>query len=168
MISNGMWYILSLPYPHNQENKQDILLHHSWFPLDYVYLNLKSLQKVSEIGQYAVQNLTWLIVYPRITLSNALPHKVLTMVPLKETGPGGYFATMNTFMYDSYDALEDKNTHLKIIKLNRYTSYKITYSCATILVDAKHLENDKIFKYEHIGYINCIFEDTSYSIFHLW
>ena len=36
MISNEMWGIFSLPYPHNKEIKWDLLLHQSIFPLEYV------------------------------------------------------------------------------------------------------------------------------------
>ena len=34
MISNGIFYVLSLPDPHNKEKKWDLLLHQSRFPLD--------------------------------------------------------------------------------------------------------------------------------------
>ena len=36
MIRNGMWDIFSLPDPHNKDNKWDIILNQSIFPLEYV------------------------------------------------------------------------------------------------------------------------------------
>ena len=58
MIRNGMWDVLSLPYPHNKDKKWDILLHQSIFTLDYVKRYVQSLQKRSGVDQYVVQNLT--------------------------------------------------------------------------------------------------------------
>ena len=36
------------------------------------------------------------------------------------------------------------------------------------LVDAERLESYGAFKHEHLGYITCIFEDTSDSRFRMW
>ena len=41
----------------------------------------------------------------------------------------------------------------------------VTYFYNAILVDAELLESDGDFKSDHLGYITCIFEDSSNSIF---
>ena len=64
-----------------------------------------------------VQNLTLPGVYLKITLSNTLLRKVLTLVPLIETVPEVFFTTMTTFLSDSYGALEDTLTHMKSLEL---------------------------------------------------
>ena len=90
------------------------------------------------------------------------------MVLLTATGPEVFVATMTTCLSDPYDALEETLTHMNILKLKRYPGENVTYCCAEILVDAERLENAWAFKPEHIGYITCIFEDTSESRFRLW
>ena len=84
----------------------NLLLHQSIFPLEYVKRHVQSLQKGSEADLCVFQNLMWLGVYLRITFSNNLLHKVLTLVPLTETEPEVFFPTMATFIYGSNDALE--------------------------------------------------------------
>ena len=59
MIINGMCYVFSLPETNNKENKWNILLHHSIFPLDYVKCHMESLQKGTETEQCVVHNFTW-------------------------------------------------------------------------------------------------------------
>ena len=56
MISNTMWDIFYLPDPFKQEKKWDTLLHHYRFPLDYLKLHVKILQRVSKEDKYVVQN----------------------------------------------------------------------------------------------------------------
>ena len=112
-----MWDVFSLPSPYNKDNKWDIILHQSRFPLEYVKRHIQSLQKFSEAYQYVVQNLTWSGVYLRSTLSNTLLQKVLTLVTLTETGPEVFVVTMNTFISNYYDALEETLTHIKSPKL---------------------------------------------------
>ena len=131
---------------------------------DYV----QSLLKGSEADQYVVQNLMWSGVYLRSTLSNTFLRKLLTLVPLTATGPGVFFATMTTFLSDSHDTLEETLTHMKSLKLKSYPGENVTDFCAAILVDAERLDSDGAFKPEHLGYITCIFEDTSDSRFRLW
>ena len=87
------------------------------------------------------------------TLSNTLLHKVLTLVPLKETGPEVFVTTMTTFLYDSYDALEDTLTHTKSLKLKSYPGENVTDCCAAILVYAERLESSGNFKPDQLGYI---------------
>ena len=36
------------------------------------------------------------------------------------------------------------------------------------MVDAERLDSARALKFEHLGYITCIFEDTYDSIFRLW
>ena len=102
-----MWDVFSLPYPRNKNKRWDLLLHQSRFTLEYVKRHVQSLLKGSESDQYVVQNLTWSGVYLRSTLSNTIIQKVLTLLPLTETGPEVFFATMTTLLSDSYDALEE-------------------------------------------------------------
>ena len=104
-----------------------ILLRQSIFPLEYVQDYVQSLLKDSEADQYVVQNLTWSGVYLRSTLSNTLLQKVLTLVPLTATGPEVFVATMNKFLSDSYDALEETLTHMKSLKLKIYLGENVTY-----------------------------------------
>ena len=57
---------------------------------------------------------------------------------------------------------------MKIIKIKSNTGDNVAYWCAAMLVDAERLESSGAFKPKHLGYITCIFEDTSDSIFCLW
>ena len=74
-----------------------------------------------------VQNLTWSELYLRIDFPNYLIQKVLTLVPLTETGPEVYVTTITTNVSNSYDALEDILEQLKILKLNIYSVDNVTY-----------------------------------------
>ena len=114
-----MWDVFSLPDPRNKEKNWYLLLHKSIFPLEYVKLHVKSLQKGSEADQYVVQNLTCSGVYLRSTLSNNLLWKVLTLVSLIATGPNIFFATMTIFLSNYYYALEETITHMKSLKLKK-------------------------------------------------
>ena len=105
MISNGMWFVFSLSDLHNNDYKWDNILHQYISPFKYMKRHVNILQKVSKVYQYVVQNLTCSGLYLKINLSNALLHKVLTLVLLTATGPGIYVATMTTFIFDSYDYL---------------------------------------------------------------
>ena len=112
-----MWDVFSLPDPRNKEKRRGLLMRQSRFPLEYVKGHVQSLLKGSEADQYVVQNLTWSGVYLRSTLSNTLLQKVLTLVPLTETGTDVFVATMTTFLSDSYDDLEGTLNHMKSLKL---------------------------------------------------
>ena len=107
-------------------------------------------------------------MYLRSTLSNNLLQKVPTLVQLTATGPEVFVATMNIFLSDSYDALEETLTHIKSLKLKIYPGDNVKYFCAAILVDSERLESSGAFNPEHLGYITRIFEDTSDSRFRLW
>ena len=87
MIRNGMWDVFYISDSQKKEKEWDLFLHHSKFHLEYVKGLVQSLLKGSEADQFIVQNLTWSVVYLRSTLSNDLLQKVLTLVPLTETGP---------------------------------------------------------------------------------
>ena len=89
-------------------------------------------------------------------------------MPLTATGPEVFVATMTTFLYNSYDALEETLTHMDILKLKIYPGENVTDLCASILVYSERLESDRSFKPEHIGYITHIFEYTSESRFCIW
>ena len=146
-----MWYVFSIPYPHNKEKKWDILLHQYRFPLEYVKRHVQSLLKGSDADQYVVQKLTWSGVYLRSTLSNNILHKLLSLVPLTSTGPEVFVATMNIFLSDSYDALEETLTHMNILKLKIHPGDNVTYCCAEILVDDERLGSAGAFNTEHLG-----------------
>ena len=89
-------------------------------------------------------------------------------MPLTATGPEVFFATITTFLSDSYDALEETLNHMKSLKLKIYPGENVTDCCAAILVDSERLDSAWAFKPEHLGYITRIFEDTSDSRFRLW
>ena len=143
-------------------------LRQSRFPLEYVKSHVQSLLKGSEADQYVVQNLMWSGVYLRSKFSNTLLQKVLTLALLTATGPEVFVATMTTFLSDSYDDLEENLNHMKSLKLKRYPGENVTDCCAAILVDAERLKSAGAFNPEHLGYITCIFEDTSDSRFRMW
>ena len=88
--------------------------------------HVQSLLKGSESDQYVLQNLTWSGVYLRSTLSNNLPQKVLTLVPLKATGHEVFVATMTIFLSDSYDDLEETLTHMNSLKLKSCPGDNVT------------------------------------------
>ena len=86
----------------------------------------------------------------------------------REQLPEVFVATMNIFLSNYYDALEETINYMKSIKLKSYLGEKVTDFCAAILVDAERLESAGAFKPEYLRYITCIFEDTSDSRFLLW
>ena len=67
-----------------------------------------------------VHNLIYSGLYPRITLSNYLIQRIITLVPLTVTELEVYLVTMNNFIYDFYESLEEAMDHLNSIKLNGY------------------------------------------------
>ena len=87
---------------------------------------------------------------------------------ITETIPEVYVSTMTTFISNSYDTSEEALTRMKSIKIKIYPGENVTDFCAEILVDSEHLDSAGAFKPEHLGYITCIFEDTSDSRFRLW
>ena len=89
-------------------------------------------------------------------------------MPLKATGTEAFVATMNIFLYDSYDALEETLTHMKSLKIKIYPGENVTDCCAAILVYAERLESARAFKPDSLGYITRIFGDTSDCRFRLW
>ena len=94
-------------------------------------------------------------------MSKTLLQKVLTLVPLTATVPEVFVFTMNTFLSDYYDSLEDNLTHMKSLKLRSYPGENVTNFCAEILVDADRHESAKALKPEYLGCITHIFEDNS-------
>ena len=73
-----------------------------------------------------VHNLTYSGVYLRITLSNTILQKVMTLVPLIETCPEVFVSTMTTLISDYYYALEETLTHMKSLKLKIYPGENVT------------------------------------------
>ena len=95
---NGMWDIFFLSDPHKQERKWDIFIQEYLFPLYYVKIYVKILQKYSKVDRYVVHKLTWSGVDLRRTFSNDLPQKVLKLVPMTATGTDVYVTTMDKFI----------------------------------------------------------------------
>ena len=127
--------------------------------------HLKSIQKAYKVDKYMIKKLKWPGVYLRSTLSNNPLQKVLTLVPLTETGPEVYVSTTTPIIHNSYDSLVDTMDHTKSIKLKDSLEENVTDCCDTILVYAERLESSRAFKPKHLDYIICISEDTSDSRF---
>ena len=130
-------------------------------------IHVQSLLKGSEADQYIVQNLTWSEVYLRSTFSNDLLQKVLTLVPMTETGPEVYVATMTTIISDYYYYLVDTLNHMKNKKIKDNPGRNVPDCYNAILVNVESLESARAFNPEQLGYIIRIFEDTSDSRFHI-
>ena len=90
------------------------------------------------------------------------------MVPLIETGPEIYVATMTNIISNSYYSLVDTLNHMKRLKLKDHPGSDDADCYDAILVNVKSLESARAFKPEHLGYIIRIFENTSNSRFNLW
>ena len=131
-------------------------------------IHVQNLQKGSEADQYVVQNLTWSGVYLRSTLSNTLLQKVLILVPLTATVHEVCVYTMNTVLFDYYDSLVTTLNHMTSLKLKYHPGGDVADCSDAILVDVERLDSSVFFKTKHIGYIICIFEDTSDYRFHIW
>ena len=100
-----------------------------------------------------VQNLKWSGVYPRSTLLSDFLQKVQKLVPLTETGPEVYVATMTTVLSDYYDYLVETLNHMNSLKIKDNPGENFTDCCDTILVDAEHLGSAGAFNTKHLGYI---------------
>ena len=73
-----------------------------------------------------VQNLKWSRVYLSSTFSNTLLLRVFTLLPLASCQPEVSVTAMATFLYNSYDALEEILTHMKSLKLKSYPGENVT------------------------------------------
>ena len=116
------------------------------------------------MDQYVVQNLAFSGVDLRSTLSNTLLQKVMTLVPMTETGPEVYVATITTIISDFCYSLVDTLNHMKSLKIKYHSGRDVAYFYDAILVNVESLESSGAFKPEHLGYIIRIFENTSDSI----
>ena len=85
-------------------------------------------------------------------------------MPLKVAGHKVFVATMNTFLSDSYDALEETLAHMNSLKINSCPGDIITDFCTVNLEDADHFEISGAFETERLGYITQMFEDNYDSI----
>ena len=79
-----------------------------------------------------VKILAWSRVYLRSNLSNNLLQKVLTLVLLTETGTEFFVATMNSLLYDSYDALEETLTPMKSLKRKKSRGERYRFLCINL------------------------------------
>ena len=62
-------------------------------------------------------------------------------MPLTKTVPEVFFATMTTFISNSYDAFKDTLTHMKILKLKNCPGKNLIGYCDSMLVDDERLES---------------------------
>ena len=99
---------------------------------------------------------------------STLLQKILKILPLTATGPEVYVATMTNVLSGYYYSLVDNINHMKSLKLKDHMGVYIADCCDAILINVDRLESSAAFKAKHLVYIICIFEDTSYSIFHIW
>ena len=76
------------------------------------------------------------------------------MATLPKNGTEVYVTTMKTFLYESYNYLENNMNHLKNIKLKSFPGDKVADLRAAILVDSEHLKRDGEFNTKHLGNIN--------------
>ena len=90
------------------------------------------------------------------------------MVLLTATIPEVYVATITTFISNSYGSLEETINRLSSLKLKIYLEENVTNFCAEILVDSERISTYGYFKIDHLGYISCIYEDTSDTRICLW
>ena len=79
-------------------------------------------------------------------------------MPLTETVHEVFVATMNKFLSNSYDALEETITHTKSLKIKIHLRDNFKYLCASILVDYYWIEFYGAFKPENLGPITHIYE----------
>ena len=75
------------------------------------------------------------------------------MVLLTATVSEVYVATMNTFLFDSYDSLVDNLNNVKSIKLEDHLWRNFEDYCDEILVDVELLDSAGSFNPKHLGYI---------------
>ena len=90
------------------------------------------------------------------------------MVLLTATGPEVYVATVATILSDDYYSLVDTLNHTESLKLKDCPGGDVSDCYDAILINVEILESARAFNPEHLGYIICIFEDTSDSRFRLW
>ena len=151
MISNGIWDILFLTDILNQEKKLKLLLHHSWFLLDWIKLHIKILQKYSNSDQCVVQNLIWSGVYLKISFKNDIIQKLPTLVVLTETRTKVYVPIMAVIISNYYYSLKETFNHLNSIKPKIYYGSNISDFCVAILENYERLESTDRFKLYHLG-----------------
>ena len=65
-------------------------------------------------------------MYLRSTFSSDLLQNVLKLVPLTETGPEVYVATMNIIISDYYDSLVETPDHMKSLKLKDHPGENVS------------------------------------------
>ena len=75
---------------------------------------------------------------------------------------------MTNIISDSYYSLVDTLNQLKSLKLKDDQSGDAADCYDAILVNVESLESAGAFKTKHLGYIICVFENTSDSRFHIW
>ena len=75
---------------------------------------------------------------------------------------------MTIIISNSYYYLVDTLNHMKNLKLKDLPGRDVADCYDVVLVNVDSLESAGAFNPEHLGYIICIFEDTSDSRFHIW
>ena len=89
-------------------------------------------------------------------------------MPLTETGPEVYVATMTTMISGSCYSLVDTPNHMNNLKLKDHPGRYAADCYDAILENVEGLESAGAFNPEHLGYIIHIFENTSNSRFQIW
>ena len=163
MIKNGLWDVLSLPEPRNQEKKWYLFLNQYRFPLNCAKLYVKGINQGSKADKYMFQNLTCSLVYLRSTFPYALLKKVLKLVPLTEAGNEVYVATMDTVLSNVYAYFQDNLNHLQCTKIRDHLVEDVEECYYTILVDAESLDSSRSFNVDTLGYFTHTFV-SSYLI----
>ena len=90
------------------------------------------------------------------------------MVLLIENYPGVFFTTTTKVLSGSLYALQNTPNHLKSLKINNSPVGNVVDFCAAILVDVDKIDSAVSVNSKHIGYITCIFKNTSVCRFYLW
>ena len=90
------------------------------------------------------------------------------MVPLTATRPEVYVTIMTTIISDSDYSLMDTLNQTNNLKLKDHPVRDAVDFHDEILVNVESLESAGAFNPEHLGYIICIFENTSNSRFQSW
>ena len=67
---------------------------------------------------------------PQEYFIKTLLQKLLKLVPLTATVPEVFVTTMNKFLSDSYDDLEETLNNMKSLKLKSYPGENVTDCCA--------------------------------------
>ena len=169
MIVTGMWDVFSIPDPDTSTNKKwDLFKDHARIPSKHVTKYIKDLKDDVGTDSYALQNLEWSGIYLQNSITHDLLAKVLRLVPITASGPEVFMAILSVCYSDSYDALEQTKTNLKLIKLKDYPGENVE-ECVTVISQlAERLDSAGAFEPQLLCSIMKIFEHAKDERFRLW